>query len=50
MGVLEEMKENATSGGKPKDVVDNMEYSSRDLILYALGIGATVILFIYFFF
>ena len=42
MGVLEEMKENAASEGKPKEIVDRLSYTSKELILYALGIGASV--------
>lgn len=42
MTALEEMKENSLSGPKPKEIVDEMTYSSKDVILYALGVGASV--------
>lgn len=42
MGALEEMKENAVSGPKPNEIVDSLTYNSKDLILYALGVGASV--------
>ncbi|KAJ9579803.1 hypothetical protein L9F63_004549, partial [Diploptera punctata] len=42
MTVLEQMKANAEPSSDGKGVVAKFNYSPRDLILYALGVGSTV--------